>query len=133
MSRGRSIVAVVLLVVAAGCAGNGDGGSTASNDDPYAELYQNLCQARAQARQPEAAREIFFDRVHQPLHELATETAGADRAAAAKLLEAKQAVERDLAHDPEALRGDLDRLAEATRRAIPATGRATPDPCQEAP
>ena len=131
MSRGRSVVAVVLLVVAAGC-GTGDERSTASNDDPYAQLYQGLCQARAQASQPEAAREIFFDRVHQPLHELATEAAGADRAAAAKLHEAKQAVERDLAHDPESLRGDLDRLAEATRRAIPATGRPTPDPCQEA-
>ena len=133
MSRGRPIVAVVLLVVAAGCAGNGDEGSTASNDDPYAQLYQGLCQARAQASQPEAAREIFFDRVHRPLHELATEAAGADRAAAAKLLEAKQAVERDLADDPQLLPGDLDRLTEATRRAIPATGRPTPDPCQEAP
>lgn len=133
MSGGRPLVAVVLLVLAAGCAGNGDDGSPTSNDDPYAQLYQGLCQARAQASQPEAAREIFFDRVHQPLHDLATEAAGGDRAAAAKLHEAKHAVERDLADDPESLRGDLDRLAEATRRAIPATGRPTPDPCQEAP
>lgn len=133
MSRGRSVVAVVLLVVAAGCAGTGDEGSPTTNDDRYAQLYQGLCQALARASQPEAARETFFDRVHQPLHELATEAAGADRAAAAKLHEAKQAVERDLAHDPESLRRDLDRLAKATRRAIAATGRATPDPCQEAP
>lgn len=133
MSRGRAVVAAVLLVAAAGCAGAGDGGPTTSSDDRYAQLYQGLCQARAQASQPEVAREIFFDRVHQPLHELAAEAADADRAAAAKLHEAKHAVERDLADDPESLRGDLDRLAEATRRAIPATGRPTPDPCQEAP
>ncbi|MFP5319172.1 MAG: hypothetical protein ACLGI2_12890 [Acidimicrobiia bacterium] len=112
---------------------SGDGGSTASSDDPCVRLYQGLCQARAEASQPEAAREIFFDRVHQPLHQLAAEAAGADRAAAAKLLEAKQAVERDFADDPELLPGDLDRLTEATRRAIPTTGRPTPDPCQEAP
>ena len=133
MSRGRFVVAAVFMVVAAGCSGTGDGGSTTSSDDRHVRLYQGLCQARAQARQPEAAREIFFDRVHQPLHQLAAEAADADRAVAAKLLEAKQAVERDLAEDPQLLPGDLEALAEATRRAIAATGGPTPQPCQEAP
>lgn len=133
MSRCRSIVGAVLLVTAAGCAGTGDGGSAVSRDDRYVRLYQGLCQALAQASQPDAAREIFFDRVHQPLHQLAADATDADRAVAAKLLEAKQAVERDLADAPQLLPGDLDRLAEATRWAIAATGGTTPVPCQEAP
>jgi hypothetical protein len=82
---------------------------------------------------PPAPRDTFFDRVHQPLHELAADAARADRAAAARLLESKQALERDLAGDASLLPTDLDRLLEATRRAIAATGRPAPSPCQEEP
>ena len=42
----------------------------------------------------------FFDRVHQPLHELATVAAYADRAATAELLKGKQGIERELADSP---------------------------------
>ena len=59
----------------------------------------------------------FFDRVHQPLHELAAEVAASDRAAAARLLEAKEAVEHDLAGEPSVLRAGWTGLVEATRRA----------------
>lgn len=133
MTRGDAIIAVVLLVAVAGCGGNGDAGSATTGDDPYGGLYQGLCRARAEASQPDSARATFFDRVHQPLHELAADTAGADRAAAARLLEAKQAVEGGFAGDPGVLRSELDRLVEATRGAIAATGRRTPDACKEAP
>ena len=50
----------------------------------------------------------FFDRVHQPLHELATAAAYADRAATAELLKGKQGVERDLADSPELPSGGVD-------------------------
>jgi hypothetical protein len=133
VTRGDAIIAVVLLLAAAGCGGNGDAGSASTGDGPYGGLYQGLCRARAEASQPDTARATFFDRVHQPLHELAAEAAGHDRAAAARLLEAKQAVEGGFAGDPGLLGAELDRLVEATREAIAASGRRTPDACKEGP
>ncbi len=44
----------------------------------------------------QTARRLFFDRAHQPIHQLASATSEVDRAASAKLLEAKRVVEDDL-------------------------------------
>jgi hypothetical protein len=133
VSRHRFILAVVVLVSAAACGGDGPPPSADAGAGPYDALYGGLCQARAQATQPGVARETFFDRVHQPLHELAADAAGGDRAAAARLLEAKEALERDFAADPGVVPADLDRLLEVTRQAIAGAGRPAPEPCQEAP
>ncbi len=122
---------VVLLVLAVGACGTDD--NAASPARPYDSLYQGLCVARARATQPAAARTAFFDRAHQPIHELAAAAAREDRAAAARLLEAKQVVERDLAGDASGLAGDLDRLLTTAGRAIVATGQPPPRPCQETP
>ena len=133
MTPSWRVFALVILVAATACAAGGDATSTTTRPRPYAALYQGLCQTRAEAAQPAAARGTYFDRVHQPLHELAADAARADRTAAARLLEAKQALERDLAGDTSLLGDDLDRLLDATRRAIAATGRPAPEPCPEAP
>ena len=133
MTRALAVLALVILVPTAGCARGGGASSTTTRPSPYGPVYQWLCQTRAQAAQPVAARDTFLDLIHQPLHELAADAARTDRAAAARLLEAKQALERDLAGDTSALRADLDRLLDATRRAAAAAGRPAPDPCKEAP
>ena len=77
-------------------------------------------------RDPDAVRNVFFDRAHQPLHELAAETSRHDRATAARLLEAKQAVEADLDSPDRSLDTDLDELLDAASDAIAASRRPAP-------
>lgn len=81
------------------------------------------------ASDPAAARRAFFDEVHRPLHELAAEAAGADRAAAARLHEAKAAFERELNGERTLLRANLDRLIDAAEQAIRATGHPPLERC----
>ncbi|HEX2064101.1 MAG TPA: hypothetical protein VHE80_06740, partial [Acidimicrobiales bacterium] len=108
MSRTRLLALTLgpLLLVGTGVAlwyglkDDRDAGSRhveASGD--YARAYAGLCTARSAARSGEVASagNAFSDRAHQPLHELAARAAERDRAAAGRLLEAKQAVEGDLA------------------------------------
>lgn len=79
-----------------------------------------LCEASDEvARDAEAARTIFFDRAHDPLHDIAAAAEEVDRPSAARLLEAKQAVEANLEamRAPE-LASDLGRLIAATRDAL---------------
>lgn len=130
MTKASSVLGLAVLIAAAAC---GSDSQAPSGTSPYTTLYQGLCQTHVEATHPDAARRTFFDRVHQSLHELAAEAAASDRAAAARLLEAKEAVERDLAGEPSVLRADLDRLLEATRLAIRAIGEPTPEPCKGAP
>lgn len=130
--NGLRTLGVLLLVTATACSANGKD-TSAARPAPYAGLYQGLCVARASAARPTAARRAFFDRAHQPIHELAAVVAASDRATAGRLLEAKQSVERDLAAEATALAGDLDRLLAAASRAIVVTGQPAPQPCPEAP
>lgn len=132
MTRWRTL-GVALAVLATAACGRDDNATSAATVRSYDRLYQGLCAVRASAAQPDAARQAFFDRAHQPIHELATAVAREDRAVAARLLETKQAVERDLDGGSAGLAGDLDRLLDATRRAIAATGQRPPRSCQETP
>ena len=127
----RIALATSVLVLTSSC--GGAGGPAPAATAPYAALVRGLCQARASAGDPDQARRAFFDNAHQPLHELAAAAAAGDRVAAARLLEAKQAVEGDLAGDPARLGVDIDLLIEATRGALAAVGQPPPRPCQEAP
>lgn len=79
-----------------------------------------LCDAQeAASRDPEQARTVFFDRAHDPLHDIAAAAQEVDRSSAARLLEAKQAVEGDLERMQEpGLASDLGRLVAATRAAL---------------
>jgi hypothetical protein len=124
----RALLAGVALAVAlAGC---GDDGSS-SPASRWARTVAGLCAAAGQARAGDIgdARTTFFDQSHDDLHELADEAAGDDRAAAADLLEAKEAVEADLAGSSASLADDLDTLVAATRAAIRATGDPVPAGC----
>jgi hypothetical protein len=83
-------------------------------------VVEALCEAKdLAARDPEASGTIFFDRVHAPLHDIAAATEEVDRPSAARLLEAKQAVEQDIQQRPELeLASDLQELIAATRDAL---------------
>lgn len=123
-------VGVVVLAVA------GDDGSPSpavESLDRYGPTHAGLCSARSAARSGDvaAARGAFFDRAHQPLHELAAEATARDRFAAARLLEAKEAVEAGLGQAAPSLASDLDRLLTATVSAVDAIGDPRPQSCPE--
>jgi hypothetical protein len=83
-------------------------------------VVEALCEVEDEAaRDPEEARTIFFDRAHDPLHDIAAAAEEVDRSSAARLLEAKQAVEADLeAIAAPEVASDLGALIAATRGAL---------------
>ena len=87
------------------------------------DAVAGLCDARAAAAEgnEEDAETIFINRIHQPLHVIAAAVEDEDREQAARLLEAKQAVETLLFEeklDAEALVTALDELNAATTVAL---------------
>jgi ABC-type transporter Mla subunit MlaD len=124
MSPGQALLAagVVAAMALAGC-GPIDSPGPADSAGSLGEL----CRARAAAP---AEVEAHVAEVHQQLHRLAGELEQRDRAAAADLLRAKQAVESTLAQPPEAreaMDGKLRALIEAVRRGRRVLDRAAPD------
>jgi hypothetical protein len=81
--------------------------------------------ARAGGSRAAEAQAIFVDRAHDGLHELARDVAEVDRSAAARLLEAKQAVEAEIERPSggTALAEHLEALIASTRRALEATNQ----------
>lgn len=95
-----------------GAGTGGDGDAAASGGDGPVALTCEL--ADLAGDDPEAAARRFDVELHADLHELADERAEDDRAASARLLEAKNRVERLLADEPldgEAIAGALEELA----------------------
>lgn len=105
------------------------GGTPAAARGQGAVLLSSLCEVDrlASAGDGDAAEAKFLDDVHGPMHTLAAATQVRDRAAAADLLEAKQAVELVI----ERGRGidDVGDLVAATRRAATVTDRRDPGGC----
>ena len=116
----RRAALAVLLVLAAAC---GDDQAA----DPLVDAQVALCEA---ANRPEDARELFFDRSHEALHEVARRLDDVDRAQAAALLEAKQRVESGLDSPRPSLPYDISRLADVYRTSL---GRLAIDapPCDK--
>lgn len=100
---------------------------------PLREAVQAVCTARDQARSdPEAARRAFWDGAHAELHVLARALQEGEHApAAARLLEAKNQVERDLPQQGGApaatLQRSLEQLAAAGGAGLEALGARPPD------
>ncbi len=88
---GLRFLAAGLLLLAAACSSSGASGSA----DPLDEAVAGLCEATTLAEDGDvaAAAAVFQDRSHEYLHELADQLSDQDRAATARLLEAKQRVE----------------------------------------
>lgn len=125
VTAARLILAALVMV---GCA-PANSGDTAASAAPVADAAAALCTARRQApADPLAARRVFYERAHDHLHDLARQVQRTDRPAAARLLEAKQRVERDLDAGaiPQRLVGDLDRLLVATDAALTAVSIPPP-------
>lgn len=122
-------LATVALVLT-GCGGDGSSESPATvaptttarpGGGTYEAAFLGLCAARgAAAADVNSARSTFYDRSHDPLHSIARDLEPVDRPLAARLLEAKQAVESGLRPDraPPSLGPDLDRLVEMTGQAL---------------
>lgn len=105
--------------------------SSASVDPQFVTARDGVCEAEARARAGDApgARSVFLGRAHQPLHQLAAATQIRDRAAAARLLEAKARVEASIDPPRPTLADDLDTLALAAGRAIRSLGGNDRGPC----
>jgi len=141
---GRSLAALAVAVVAGlgatACAADTDqlagpvAASPSAGGQPVsAASLQSaataLCGARQQAASDVAgARGVFYALAHDRLHDLARMVQDRDRAAAARLLEAKAAVERDFAGQVTArkARADLERLVRATGAALGVLSIAPP-------
>ncbi|HEX2851480.1 MAG TPA: hypothetical protein VHN98_13040 [Acidimicrobiales bacterium] len=150
-----ALLVAIAVQVTAGCGGGGGrakgpsaigessssvkGASDGSTTSPagaggrQASVHTGICAADAAATGGDtaAARRAFED-AHQGLHEVADAASKTDRAASARLLEAKEKVEADLASSSTAtatLRSDLDALLPALRAAAAATGHPMPDSC----
>jgi len=128
MTRSLLVAGVVAGVLLTGCGRD----ESSPSGTRWARTVAGLCAAAEQARdgELESAETTFFDQAHDALHELADEVAGDDRAAAAELLRAKEAVESDFASASTSSADDIDMLVTATRAAIRATGTQAPSGCR---
>ncbi len=119
---------VVTVVAVAVLAGDGTNRDTTPRRR-LGPLHASLCAARHAAAGGDVgeARRIFADRAHHALHELAATTSEHDRAGAARLLEAKEAVEGGLAQASPELVRDLDRLISVATRAAGEGNATCPD------
>lgn len=97
---------------------NDEGAQATDVDDRYAHAVDGLCDSRQDLADGNVApaTESFFDSAHAPLHEIADRLSDRDRAAAADLLEAKQAFEAGIEANEGSvsLSRGLDRLIIAT-------------------
>ncbi len=97
------------FVSARGAADGHDDERAAAAVVDYQETVDALCEERAGvAANGEASGAAFLDRAHAGIHEIASRTEGEDRAAAARLLEAKGAFESDL-RDGDVKQRDVER------------------------
>lgn len=117
------LAGVVVVLTVAACSGGSD------TADPYSLALSGLCEVSTAAESGDiaGAEELFYDIVHRPLHDLAAETTEADRAVAARLLEAKEAVESAIDTQSDLIDA-VRTLIAATGEALAATGH-DPLPC----
>lgn len=130
-----SLTALAILAVSAGCAASSTERAQApSSKDRYRSALSAVCAAATDARAGDltAARQAFYDTAHQALHELAADAAQTDRPVAARLLEAKEAVESGFGFPAApALASHLDALSLATSAAITTATGNQPAPCTQ--
>ncbi|HEU4868029.1 MAG TPA: hypothetical protein VFV09_09895 [Actinomycetota bacterium] len=104
IGRSRLLIVLVLLGLAAvgfavysQTAGKPDaaGDGVQTSDEVLETAYTDLCETRSLAgADVEEARGQFYGKVHSPLHDIARKAEEADRAVAARMLEAKNDVEQ---------------------------------------
>lgn len=126
----RVVLATGVLLLAVACgdaeeAGGAEHDPTAAATVDGETLVAELCVASQNAGDP-AESGAAFDRAHGALHDLARELAEIDRAAAARLHEAKQRAEASrTAGEPTELEPALAALTDAARDALASLGQQT--------
>lgn len=129
------VLALALLALVS-CAGTGPSATVEPIEEtealPLQLAYQGLCDARAlaEAGDVQSAADMYEDRSHAYVHELADRISSSDRDGAARLLEAKQIVEAQLANpdvaNPQAVAGVISGLEAALAGAAEAAGFERP-------
>ncbi len=131
MLRRAAVLAFAVLVSACGDSGSEDRTITVAGQPvavaPLVDAHAALCQGAAA---PDAARRLFFDRAHEPLHTVARALEDVDRAQAAQLLQAKERVESELPNRPPTLSENLRRLAGVYRDGLGRLAITAP-PCDK--
>ena len=122
--------AAAALVVAAVLGACGGGGGTKAAGEPtkatgrWGQVHTNICAAAAaSAKGDRKTAKQDFDDIHAALHELAAAVERENRAAAARLLEAKQRVES------QGTTQDLEDLSVTVAEGIRITGGTAPKHC----
>ena len=118
---------MVVMAAGPGCAEGADPGAKAG----FGRVHEGVCAALRAARAGDhAGAEREFRDAHGGLHDLAAEVEDTDRAAAARLLEAKQRAESALrAPSPSPLVPEIEAVAAAVAQAIEADGGEPPRSC----
>lgn len=136
MIRRVLLLACALVLMLGACGGGGEPSPPSADQSADQSAHGELCAAvdATDAGDVGAAEKAVFGRVHDQLHDLAARVEEEDRTVAARLLEAKAAVETDLARervdrDRDVLARNLAELAAATAAAIDAVGGEPPEPC----
>lgn len=127
------VVAVVVAAVWSGESPEDEQGSTAPSGE---RTLSGLCASVDAANDGQLARAhgIFLGRAHTGLHDIAARLAdGNQRRAAARLLEAKNAVEVFLPQRSETAPADLRRLLQATTHGLAALRGETSVSCPKEP
>jgi hypothetical protein len=107
---------VLILLAIAGC---NDQASSSDRHEEWRQAVVALCEAVAHAETDrEAAEDLFLDKAHDPLHDIADAATKEDRDTAARLLEAKNLVESRLETMTGPLRDDLEQLARRANDAL---------------
>ena len=99
-----------------------------TSDEVLRVAYAGLCETRSLAGDDlDEARGQFYGRVHSPLHDIARKAEEADRAVAARMLEAKNDVEQSFNTfaPAEATTAALDLLLTRTAEALNSIGVTT--------
>ncbi len=130
-----AVLAAALLLFWPGRGGRSEGPrAAAAAPDAYAPVLPGLCRSSAAVSSGDVAGadRVFADTIHGPLHDIAREAGAEDRVMAARVLEAKQAVEQELERsqpDPGVLGPNIDRLISTTRTALALTGHPSAYVC----
>ncbi|MEX0790956.1 MAG: hypothetical protein WD178_09300, partial [Actinomycetota bacterium] len=99
-----------------------------ATESVFRDAYSDLCRTRSLAGSDlGGARDLFYGKVHSPLHDIARSAGDADRSAAARMLEAKNDLEQAFNMSAPAAEtiDALSRLLTQTREALISIGVTT--------
>jgi len=109
----RRVLGLLFLFLMA--CGDGSSGAPSDGHQEWRQAVVTLCEAALRAENDKrAAEDLFMDRAHDPLHEIADAVSESDREVAARLLEGKNLVELRFEVTTGRLQDDIEELARQT-------------------